>query len=309
MNLESGKLFYVMHCITGFIAGFISGILLLPGYSALALLAFLYSFTSALSLSVIIRKKGDKPPMSKVYREGLFTTLAVFITVWVVSYNLAGAYPLIVKVDVKVKEPQILKWTSGKMLLPNENISYGYNSCFIIEKYPNGSFKLVLGKYYEPTVGVLEFVNPINGERLICNVNSLSFTPVSVLNTCKGDFLWGLFNITADVEGDAAVVSLRCAGSEISERIEVGSNRSFYIEELDVTLKIEVLELKGNCTLLKIYGEEFRGPMVNLSMGKIDYNVANFIVFQEGKLYVFYSKSYNVKDVLKIDGSYLVVGS
>ncbi|RLG45482.1 MAG: hypothetical protein DRN81_01395 [Thermoproteota archaeon] len=309
MNLELGKLFYVMHCIAGFIAGFISGILLLPGYSALALLAFLYSFTSALSLSVIVRKKGAKLPMSKVYREGLFTTLAIFIAVWVVSYNLAGAHPVIVKVDVKVKEPQILKWTSGEMLLPNENISYGYNSCYITKKYPNGSFKLILGRYYEPAVGMFEFVNPINGEMLICNVSSLSFTPVSILNTCRSGFLWGLFNITADVEEDTAIVSLRCADSEISERIAVGSTKSFYIEKLDVTLKIEVLELDGNCTLLKIYGEEFSGATVNLSMGKINYDVADLVVFQEGKIYVFYSEPYNIKDVLKIDGAYLVIES
>ncbi len=309
MNLELSKLLYVAHCIAGFIAGTISGVLLLPGYSALALLAFLYSLTSALSLTTIIWKKGAMPPMSKLYREGLFTTLAIFIAVWVVSYNLGGAHPIIVKAEVMIEKPQILKWTNGEMLSPNENVSYGYNSCYMVEQYPNGSFKLILGKYYEQATGVFEFSNPVNGEILVCDINRLSFTLVSILNTCKSGILWGSINITAEVGDNAAIVRLKLAESEVSERISVGDIKSLYIEKLDISLRIEVLGIDGNCTRLKIYGEEFKGSTINLSMGKLNYNVASLVVFHDGKLYVFYSQPYIVKDLLKIDDAYLVIES
>ncbi len=282
------KIFYV-HVSVAVVIGLICGSLKLdPAYSIFTFATF-YLLSSQLLIRRVDLKKLPSP--SKIFTEGVFSSILIFFLFWIMSFNLVGAYqPVIIRVSPEVSE--------GIGLIENPCIRYPKNNLVnafqVIEKgKDNGSYVVLTLGLFKEWGDSTENVYLTPREWLTFNKTSLSVffnekQGLRLNKTIKVPWTTGNYSIVITKQDEKRKCTVYCGSTPTTE---------FLIEQVPFEKTVEIYVDKNTSIHLvfqMINNEEcvfkspaYSGPEVNLSKVGLHFvNVGDYVLINESSVYV-----------------------
>ena len=264
---------------------------------------------TALILSLGIVRSEKAGGMGKLYREGLFTSFLIFLTVWVIVFNISGGYPklfLATNDSIGVHE---LMLTNRTVLTPDMVELSGKYNCYYIYTL-NGKKYLILGRYLKVEEPFTAFRNPSSNDYLIYSTDNGSLVPITyltlVINQSK-ELPWIKNKTLTLTEIVNRTVKFMFNGEQAELNLSERKQFQFIGDGKKLNLTLQIVNIRAESVTFEIEGETFYGDEINLSNGLLNYSgIASLVIHKNGFLYVFNSAPFEVKSLISVEGDYIL---